>query len=112
MRSHCTGTMKRVRKVAVHRPVTKVDAMEPQVREYSGMPRAMGRKARDVVRVVNRMGRRRIWVPFKMASRRDIPERYSLLMNSISTKESLTTTPHHTHHGNEVVDGQNGTGDK
>ncbi len=49
-----------VRKVAVQRPVTKVMAMDPQMIEYSGMPRAMGRSPRVVVSVVRRMGRRRI----------------------------------------------------
>ncbi len=33
-----------VRKVAVHRPVTKVIAILPQIIEYSGIPRAIGKK--------------------------------------------------------------------
>jgi len=82
-----------VKKVAVHSPVTKVMAMVPQTSEYSGIPRAMGNNPRVVVKVVRMMGRKRMLVPATTASRLERPDLYNLLMNSISTRESLTTTP-------------------
>ncbi len=55
-----SGIMMMVRKVAVHKPVTKVIAILPQITEYSGMPRAIGSRPRVVVRVVSNIGLSRI----------------------------------------------------